>query len=110
MNLKSLLLLLACIGFILPNFLVLQESIETGNVLLYVDPIATFQGLFANRISSIFAIDLLYVVLLFFGWSFWTTPRTQRSKLYGIWLLTLLFGLASGFPLFLYLQEHQKKE
>lgn len=109
MNRKTILIGLAIIGFALPNYFVIQESMDSGNIMLYSDPAATFSSLFANRISSIFALDLLFVVMVFFGWSFWKTPAVQRPKMYGIWAITMLFGLASGFPLFLLLQEQQKE-
>ena len=96
---------LSIIGFILPNIFVGIESIETGNILLYTNPMATIDGMFANRISSIFIIDLLFTVFVFFLWSY------RESKLHGVknigmvWILTMLLGLAGGFPLFLYLRE-----
>ncbi len=103
---KNLYLTLAIIGFIAPNVLVLMESVETGNILLYADPIATFSDMFANRISSIFAIDLLFAVIVFFIWSYNESKKHQVKNLYLIWILTMLFGLAGAFPLFLY--ERQK--
>ena len=66
---KRIYLLLSIIGFLAPTFLVIMESIETGNILLYTQPIATIEGMFANRISSIFMIDLLVTVMVFFVWS-----------------------------------------
>jgi len=75
---KNLYLVLAIIGFILPNILVFAESVETGNILLYANPMATINEMFANRISTIFMIDLLFVVVVFFIWSYF------QSKKYGI--------------------------
>ncbi|WP_190811314.1 DUF2834 domain-containing protein [Flagellimonas sp. S3867] len=62
--------MLTIIGFILPTILVIIESIDMGNILLYADPLATLNGMFANSISSIFAIDLFFTVLVFFIWSY----------------------------------------
>lgn len=104
---KNTYLTLCIIGFILPNILVTIESLETGNILLYMNPIATFQGMFANRISSIFAIDLLFTVAVFFLWSFQEARTKQVKNLWLVWTLTLLLGLAGGFPLFLYLKAHK---
>ncbi len=97
--------LIACIlGFIAPNILVTQVSLETGNILLWLHPLATIRGMFANPIASIFVIDLLWAVLVFFYWTYTEVQRKsisfQRVQL--IWFLTLLFGLAGAFPLFLY--------
>lgn len=99
---KTLYLVLAIIGFAAPNYLVLLESIEHGNVLLYTDPASTFGSMFANRISSIFSIDLLIAVLIFFVWSYKESKAKKMKGIVWIWLCTMLFGLAFGFPLFLY--------
>ena len=107
-DMKKVYFLLALVGFLLPNYLVLQESLETGNILLYADITATLQGMFANRISTIFSIDLFVVVFIFLIWTFQHTPATQRPKLYLLWLSTFLFGLGSGFPLYLYWRETWK--
>ena len=107
---KTIYLILCLIGFLLPNVLVVMESIETGNVLLYTNPAATFEAMFANRISTIFAIDLLFAVLVFFIWSFRESRKHQVRSLGLVWALTMLLGLAGGLPLFLYLREKQAGE
>lgn len=102
---KNTYLVLAIIGFILPSIFVLLESIETGNILLYAKPMVTMESMFANRISSIFAIDLLFAVMVFFVWTYVESKKHQIKHLWIVWLLTMLLGLAGGFPLFLYLRE-----
>lgn len=102
---KKIYLSLALIGFIAPNILVFAESIETGNILLYTNPLATIEGMFANRISTIFIIDLLFAVLVFFIWTYIDGKKLGIKRLVVIWLLTLLLGLAGGFPFYLYLKE-----
>lgn len=102
---KKTYLLLAIIGFILPNVLVAIESLETGNTLLYANPIATMAGMFANRISTIFMIDLLFAVAVFFLWSWYEAKTNNIKGTHWIWLFTMMFGLAGGFPLFLYQRE-----
>ena len=102
---RNVYLVLAILGFIAPNILVAIESVETGNILLYASPMSTIEGMFANRISSIFVIDLLFAVLVFFIWSFVDGKRHKLKGVGFIWLLTMLFGLAGGFPLYLYLKE-----
>lgn len=102
---KNIYLTIAIIGFIAPSILVLQESLETGNYLLYVDPIATVKGMFANRITSIFMIDLLFSVAVFFIWTYNESKKYNIKNIGLVWGLTMLLGLAGGFPYFLYLRE-----
>ena len=105
LKMKKTYLILAIIGFILPSILVSIESLETGNILLYANPIATINGMFANRISSIFMIDLLFAVLVFFIWSYSEGKKYKIKKVGLVWLMTMLLGLAGGLPLFLYMRE-----
>lgn len=102
---KHLYLFLAILGFMAPNILVVQESMDTGNILLYTNPLATIEGMFASRISTIFMIDLLFAVLVFFMWTYSHRGQLGMKRITATWLLTMLFGLAGGFPLFLYLKE-----
>ena len=102
---KNLYLVLSIIGFIAPSILVAIESVETGNILLYANPIATIEGMFANRISTIFLIDLLFTVAVFFVWTYFDGRKIGVKKTWLVWLLTMLFGLAGGFPFYLYLKE-----
>ena len=102
---KIIYLSLAILGFIAPSILVLAESLETGNVLLYANPLATMEGMFANRISTIFMIDLLFTVMVFFLWTYADGKKYGVKNVKLVWLLTMLFGLAGGFPLYLYLKE-----
>ena len=101
---KHVYLLLAIIGFLAPSLLVALESIETGNILLYAKPLDTIQGMFANRISTIFMIDLLFALLVFFVWTYSDGKKQGVRRIGLVWALTLLFGLAGGFPLYLYLR------
>jgi len=73
--------------------------------MLYLDPVSTFESMFANRIASIFAIDLLIAVVVFFVWSYLESDRLSMKRPYVLWLITMLFGLAGALPLFLYQRE-----
>ena len=106
---KSTYLVLAILGFIAPNILVLMESMETGNILLYADIAATISSMFANRISTIFSIDLLVAVMVFFVWSFYDSKELNLKNTWQVWLLTMLFGLAGAFPYYLYRREQAKE-
>lgn len=102
---KNIYLIFCIIGFICPTILVIMESIETGNILLYTNPIATIEGMFTNRISTIFIIDLLFAVVLFFVWTYVDGKKIGVKRIGLVWILTLLLGFAGGFPLYLYLRE-----
>lgn len=102
---KKVYLLLAIIGFIAPSILVTIESVETGNILLYLNPLLTIEGMFANRISTIFMIDLLFAVLVFFIWTYVDGKKSGVKNIGWVWMLSLLLGFAGGFPLYLYLKE-----
>ena len=101
---KKVYLILSVAGFIVPNIPVVLESIATGNFLLWLKPGATIEGMFGNRISTAFILDLLFSVLVFFTWTY--REGTKYSlKYWKYWLLTVLFGMAGTLPLFLYDRE-----
>lgn len=102
---RSLYALLAVAGFIVPNVLVFQESVETGNILLWLDPAATLGGMFGNRIAAAFVTDLLCVVLVALVWIVVESKRLNMKNSWIYIVLTLLFGLAGPLPLFLYQRE-----
>jgi Terpene cyclase DEP1 len=102
---KNLYLFWAIVGFITPNILVFNESVETGNILLWLDPTATLDGMFGNRIAAAFIIDLLCVVLVALVWIVVESKRLQMKHSWIYIVLTLLFGLAGPLPLFLYQRE-----
>jgi hypothetical protein len=102
---KNLFALLAIIGFIVPNILVFNESVETGNILLWLDPQSTINGMFGNRIAAAFVTDLLCVVLAALIWIVFESKRLAMKNSWVYVVLTLLFGLAGPLPLFLYQRE-----
>lgn len=97
---KNIYLILAVLGFIIPNIFAVQETIASGNILLWTNPMATFQGMFANRIATTFVVDLMIVVLVFFVWSLQESKKYQIKNLWVIWALTMFFGLSGAMPLF----------
>jgi hypothetical protein len=102
---KNTYLILAILGFILPNIPVAIESYETGNVLFWLDPEATWNGMFGNAISSAFIIDLLVAVLVFFIWTYAESKKYGIKNVWLYWVITMLFGLGGTLPLFLYIRE-----
>lgn len=102
---KNLYALLAIIGFVAPNVLVVNESVETGNILLWLDPPATLNGMFGNQIAAAFVTDLLCVVLAALIWIVYESKKLGMKNSWVYVVLTLLFGLAGPLPLFLYQRE-----
>ena len=105
---KKTYLLLTVLGVILPNIFVVRETLASGNILLWTDPMATFQAMFANNVSSAFAIDLIFVVVLFLFWSYKQAQQYQIKYWWTSWLMTFVLGLAGGLPFFLYLRTTAK--
>lgn len=106
---KSILLALTAIGFIAPLILMMKVTIETGNILLWTQPSATIAGAFGNDISASFIVDLLCVVMVFFFWTYYEARRHGIKNIWVVWLLTLVFGMAGPFPLFLYMVQRAKE-
>ncbi|MEN8788818.1 MAG: DUF2834 domain-containing protein [Flavobacteriaceae bacterium] len=102
---RKIYLALTVLGFALPNYFVIKESLASGNIMFWSDLAATFSGMFANNYATAFSVDLLWVVLVFFLWSYHQSVKHGIGKIWLIWLITMLFGLAGGFPLFLYIKE-----
>lgn len=97
---KTAYLVLLIAGTVLPYWQFVQWLAEHGlNARLFV------QQLFANRISSFFALDVIVsaVVLLYFIGIESSRVRVQRK--WPALLATLLVGGSCGLPLFLYLRE-----
>jgi hypothetical protein len=107
---KKVYLVLAVIGFIIPNIFVAKESIETGNILLWLDPQATVKALFGNTISTAFIVDILAVLLVFFVWTYNEAKKLGIKNVWLIWVLTLLFGMGGPFPLFLSWREKKRQD
>jgi hypothetical protein len=103
---KKLFLVLAVLGFIIPNIYTLKVSLETGNWLFWLDPKATLDGMFGNDTSTAFILDLLVAVWVFFIWSFFEAKKLGIKNVWLYWVLTLLFGIAGPLPLFLYAREN----
>ena len=104
---QRLYLALSVLGFMAPNVFVMKVSMETGNWLFYMDPMATIDGMFANDIATAFIIDLMMAVTVFFAWSYHEARKHHMPRVWMYWILTMLFGIAGPFPLFLYMREKE---
>ena len=102
-----LFLVLAVVGFIVPNTVTLIESVETGNILFWTDPARTISELFVNRTSTAFALDLLATAVVVLIWMTVEARRLGIRRVWIFWVLTLLFGMGGPLPLFLYFRERR---
>ena len=107
---KRLYAALSVLGYIAANWFVLAVSIETGNILLWTRPLETMAGMFANRIATAFAIDLLFVALVACIWFYSEGRRLGMRRIWVYWVLTLAFGLAGTLPLFLFNRERRLEQ
>ena len=107
---KRLYATLTVIGYIASNWFVVLVSMRTGNVLLWTKPRETMAGMFANPVSTAFAIDLLLAALVACVWFYSEGRRLGMRRIPVYWLPTLAFGLAGTLPLFLYHRESRLRK
>jgi hypothetical protein len=107
---KRLYAVLTVIGYVASNWFVVRESAESGNILLWTHPLDTMAGMFANRIATAFAIDLLLTALVASIWFYSEGKRLGMRRIWVYWVLTLTFGLAGTLPLFLYKRQRRLEE
>lgn len=106
-KMEWLYLSLAIVGYLVPNTLTLIESVQTGNILFWADPVRTTSELFSNRTSAAFALDLFGTAVVVLIWMTQEARRTGIGRVWRFWVLTLLFGVAGTLPLFLFLRERR---
>ena len=101
---RSLYLLLALVGWIVPYYFFVSFLSENGlNLQLLLDQ------LFANQISTFFAVDLVITAIVF--WLF-LYSESQRLKMANWWTYiaaTLVVGPSFALPLFLYFREARRQ-
>jgi formate hydrogenlyase subunit 3/multisubunit Na+/H+ antiporter MnhD subunit len=90
-------LILSIAGFVLPYYFLVTFLLENGFDLGLI-----LDQLFANRISTFFAVDLILTAIVFLIYSY-TETRTLKVKNWSHYLLaTLLIGPSFALPFFLY--------
>ena len=100
MKIRNLYLILCIIGAILPFTQYVPFVLSHGWHLQIF-----FQQLLANKISIGFTLDLVVAAIVFIIFLF---AEGTRLKMRLLWLpltVTLLIGLSSGFPLFLFIRQ-----
>ena len=106
-TMQGVYLALAVLGYLAPGVPMLIESARSGNVLFWTDPQRTIAELFVNRTSTAFALDLMAVVVVALVFITREARRLGMRRVWGFWVLTMLFGLGGTLPLFLYLRERR---
>jgi hypothetical protein len=95
-------LFLAVIGFVLPYCFFVSFLIENG-----LDVELLLEQLFANRISTFFAVDLIITAIVFLAFAYQESERWQMRNWWAYVIATLAVGPSFAFPLFLYFREQR---
>jgi hypothetical protein len=99
---RKLYLLLAIVGFVLPYYFFASFLIANGlNVPLL------FSQLFANNISTFFAVDLIVSAIVFWAFLYRESQRYHMGHPWVYIVATLAIGPSFSLPLFLYFRESQ---
>ena len=99
---KNIYLGLALLGLLIPYYFLFNFLAASGlNISLLI------KQLFANDISSFFAVDLVISILVFWFYMFAQANRLQMKNSWLYLLASLLVGLSCALPLFLYFKERK---
>ena len=99
---KNIYLALAMIGVMVPYFFLFQFIGENGlSVSLLI------QRLFANDISTFFAVDLIISIIVFWIYLISEAEKLRMTNYWLYILASLTVGLSFALPLFLYFRERK---
>ena len=99
---KNIFLALALIGLFAPYCFFFKFLSANGfDIPLLV------QQLFANNISTFFAVDLVISIIVFWIYMFAEANKLQMKNSWLYVLASLTVGLSFAFPLFLYFRERK---
>lgn len=96
---------LAILGFVVPGVPMIIESVQTGNILFWTDPMRTTAELFATRTSTAFGLDAMMAALALVVWIVYESRRSGTRGAWWFIVLILLFGVAGPLPLYLWFRE-----
>ena len=99
---KIIYLILCLLGFVLPYSQFIPFILENGLELKLF-----FQELFANQISSFFAMDILVSSLVLWTFVFWEGSQLKMRNLWVYLVANLLIGVSFALPLFLLMRSRQ---
>ncbi len=99
---KTIYLTFAIIGLIIPYYFLFSFLGENGfNIPLLI------QQLFANQISTFFAVDLIISIIVFWFYIYFEAAKFNMKNWWLYILTSLTVGLSFALPLFLYFRERQ---
>ena len=99
---KNIYLVFALIGLFAPYYFLLQFLSANGfNIPLLIEQ------LFANQISTFFAVDLIISIVIFWIYMIAEAIKLQMKNWWLYVLASLTVGLSFALPLFLYFREHK---
>ena len=102
MNRKNIFLVLSWVGLVLPYWFLFKFLTTNGlNVALLI------QQLFANDISTFFAVDLIISTIIFWIYMASEAINLQMKNWWLYILASLTIGLSFALPLFLYFRERK---
>ena len=99
---KNIYLLFAVLGFYAPCYFFFKFLSANG-----FDIPSLISQLFANNISTFFAVDLIVSILVFWVWMITEANKWQMKNWWLYILASLTVGLSFALPLFLYFRERQ---
>ena len=102
---KNSYLTLAFIGLLIPYYFFFRFLSANGfNISILV------QQLFANDISTFFAIDLVISIIVFWVYMFAEAHKLNMKNSWLYLLASLTIGLSFALPLFLYFRQRKLEE
>ena len=99
---KNLYLTFAILGLIVPYYFLFKFLSTSG-----FDLPLLIQQLFANNISSFFAVDLVISIIVFWIYMIAEANKMQMKNWWLYILASLTVGLSFALPLFLYFRERK---
>ena len=99
---KNLYLTFAILGLIVPYYFLFKFLSANG-----FDLPLLIQQLFANNISSFFAVDLVISIIVFWIYMVAEANKMQMKNWWLYILASLTVGLSFALPLFLYFRERK---
>jgi hypothetical protein len=100
MSRKSIYLILALLGLVVPYWFLFKFLSTNG-----FDLALLIQQLFANNISTFFAVDLVISILVFWLYMIAEANKLHMKNWWLYILASLTVGLSFALPLFLYFRE-----